>query len=67
MKNIKTSLLITFMAFNAGHIMINAQQKKASATTQQAMDNNPFLKKSTLQYQAPAFDKIKDSHFKPAF
>lgn len=32
-----------------------------------SMANNPFLKKSSLQYQAPEFDKIKDSHFKPAF
>lgn len=32
-----------------------------------AMQNNPFLQPSTLQYQAPAFDKIKDSDFKPAF
>ncbi len=29
--------------------------------------NNPFFKKSTLQYQAPEFDKIKTEHFKPAF
>lgn len=28
---------------------------------------NPLLQKSTLQYQAPPFDKIKDEHFKPAF
>lgn len=28
--------------------------------------NNPFMKKSSLQYQAPEFDKIKDEHFKPA-
>ncbi len=32
-----------------------------------SMANNPFMKKSTLQYQAPEFNKIKDSHFKPAF
>lgn len=29
--------------------------------------DNPLLNKSTLQYQAPPFDKIKDEHFKPAF
>ncbi len=29
--------------------------------------NNPFFKKSDLQYQAPQFDLIKTSHFKPAF
>lgn len=47
--------------------MINAQKKKTSATTEQSMKNNPFLSKSPLQYQAPEFHKIKDSHFKPAF
>ena len=31
------------------------------------MANNPFMKKSKLQYEAPEFDKIKDEHFKPAF
>ncbi len=29
--------------------------------------NNPLMRKSTLQYQAPEFDKIKDEHYKPAF
>ena len=28
---------------------------------------NPLLQKSSLQYQAPIFDKIKDTDFKPAF
>ena len=28
--------------------------------------NNPFLQPSTLDYQAPAFDKIKDSDYLPA-
>lgn len=32
-----------------------------------SMDGNPFLHQSSLQYQAPEFDKIKDEHFKPAF
>ena len=67
MKKIRTSLLVTFIAFNAGNLMINAQQKKASVATEKAMKDNPFLKKSPLQYQAPEFDKIKDEHFKPAF
>lgn len=31
------------------------------------MASNPFMKKSSLQYEAPEFDKIKDEHFKPAF
>ena len=28
---------------------------------------NPLFKASTLPFQYPAFDKIKDAHFKPAF
>jgi peptidyl-dipeptidase Dcp len=28
---------------------------------------NPLLQKSTLQYQAPPFNLIKDKDFKPAF
>lgn len=32
-----------------------------------SLKDNPLLHKSTLQYQAPEFDKIKDEHFKPAF
>lgn len=33
----------------------------------QEFAHNPFMKPSPLQYQAPEFDKIKDSDFKPAF
>lgn len=39
---------------------IYAQNKSVKMT-------NPLLQKSTLQYQAPTFDLIKDEHFKPAF
>lgn len=38
-----------------------------AANTQAAINsNNPFLHASTLDYQAPAFDKIKDSDYLPA-
>ncbi|USD39018.1 MULTISPECIES: M3 family metallopeptidase [Ferrimonas] len=33
----------------------------------QLADSNPLKHKSTLQYQAPDFSVIDDSHFKPAF
>jgi peptidyl-dipeptidase Dcp len=44
----------------------------ASLQTLHAQNNsvkmtNPLLQKSTLQYQAPTFNLIKDEHFKPAF
>ena len=67
MKKIKMTLLVTFITLGAGNVLTSAQQKKQSATTQQSMKNNPFLRKSPLQYQAPEFDKIKDDHYKPAF
>ncbi|WP_394332783.1 M3 family metallopeptidase [Epilithonimonas bovis] len=47
--------------------MIHAQQKKTTVAKQKTMADNPFFHKSSLQYQAPEFDKIKDEHFKPAF
>src|SRR5688572_265591 len=30
-------------------------------------DTNPFARESTLPYQYPPFDRIKDEHFAPAF
>jgi peptidyl-dipeptidase Dcp len=39
----------------------------AAATAQAALpDSNPFARESTLPYQAPPFDKIKDSDYQPA-
>ena len=37
-----------------------------TAQTKTDMDN-PLLKRSTLQYQAPHFNLIRNEHFKPAF
>ena len=28
---------------------------------------NPLFSRSTLPYQMPAFDQIKDAHYRPAF
>jgi peptidyl-dipeptidase Dcp len=40
----------------------------ATATSAAALDaSNPFAKPSTLPFQYPAFDKIKDEHFLPAY
>lgn len=67
MKKIKTTILIAGLALGAGQVMIHAQQKKTTVAKQKTMADNPFFHKSSLQYQAPEFDKIKDEHFKPAF
>lgn len=53
-----TCFFIAFLCFiNMQHL--HAQISKPA--------NNPLLQRSTLQYQAPPFNLIKDEHFKPAF
>lgn len=45
----------------------NNSSTKANDSDSTAFNaSNPFYASSTLPLQAPAFDKIKDSHFKPA-
>ncbi len=39
----------------------------ATGATAALPDSNPFAKESTLPYQAPPFDRIKDSDYQPAF
>lgn len=43
------------------------QPKSSSDTTEESISpSNPFVNASKLPFQAPAFDQIKDSDFKPA-
>jgi len=42
------------------------ESQPAPAMKAQAAPANPFFSASTLQYQAPPFDKIKDTDFQPA-
>ncbi|AOM78476.1 M3 family metallopeptidase [Pedobacter steynii] len=43
------------------------QQKSSSGESDESISpSNPFLQVSKLPFQAPAFDQIKDSDFKPA-
>ena len=55
----KTILASTTLALVALQT-ISAQDKSVKMT-------NPLLQRSTLQYQAPTFNLIKDEHYKPAF
>ncbi|MDQ6860090.1 MAG: M3 family metallopeptidase [Verrucomicrobiota bacterium] len=48
------------------HRRIVAALLLAAASTMHAADDNPLLKESTLPYQFPPFDKIKNEHFQPA-
>lgn len=44
-----------------------ANQAATPAAATEVTVSNPFFKKSTLTYEAPDFNAIKDEHFLPAF
>lgn len=70
MKNITSLFLVSSLAATTACTTMN-NTTKINATQSEISDismiGNPFMQKSQLQYQAPEFDKIKDSHFRPAF
>lgn len=47
--------------------MSTLSQSNPSGSVPQLPADNPFAKQSTLPYQFPPFDRIKDEHFRPAF
>jgi peptidyl-dipeptidase Dcp len=53
------------MASNIIFAGLSTQTVYAQHTMTQS--DNPLLQRSSLQYQAPPFNLIKDEHFKPAF
>ena len=69
MKNIASLFLLAGLGLAATSC---STMNTANTTTEIPVQDtelagNPFMKKSTLQYEAPEFDKIKNEHFKPAF
>ncbi|MFV8369179.1 M3 family metallopeptidase [Flavobacterium sp. LB2R40] len=48
-------------------LVASLQTETLCAQNKSVKMTNPLLQKSTLQYQAPPFNLIKDEHFKPAF
>ncbi|MHA7608346.1 peptidyl-dipeptidase Dcp [Elizabethkingia meningoseptica] len=71
MKKVTSLALISFGILATGqskqHKSMNSNHKTSKVSQNVVTEQNPLLRKSTLQYQAPEFDKIKDEHFKPAF
>ena len=67
MKNITSIVLISTLSLNIACTSMKNTEAKQDQIVDDTLANNPFMKKSSLQYQAPEFDKIKDEHFKPAF
>lgn len=70
MKNIASYFLISSLAVTTACTTMTKPQNKPlqeEMVYDDQIKQNPFFTKSKLQYQAPEFDKIKDSDFKPAF
>lgn len=68
-KNIASTFLLAGWAYSAISCSItnNTQKMTEVSIAIPQPKGNIFLKKSPLQYQAPEFDKIKDSDYRPAF
>lgn len=69
MKNIAALFLLSSLALTTACTSQNTMQtneRKPIPQAQGALASNPLLQRSTLQYQAPEFDKIKDSDFDAA-
>lgn len=63
----KTSFKVPLFAMLAILTSCQNTDKKSTADGTVLSPSNPFLNQSKLPYQAPDFDHIKDSDFKPAF
>lgn len=59
--------LICILSFGITSIIMAATNSYTSGDTLANIKNNPFYTASKLPFQAPPFDKIKDSDYKPAF
>ena len=54
------------MAMLTGAVVLDGGSALAQGGAQAFGPGNPFYSASTLPYQAPAFDKIKDADYQPA-
>lgn len=62
----KTSLKLPLVAMLAIFASCNNNSKKSASANSTISPSNPFLKESTLPYQVPDFNHIKDGDFEPA-
>ncbi|MFC6267301.1 M3 family metallopeptidase [Frigoriflavimonas asaccharolytica] len=67
MKNIVPIAIVSALTMTTACTTMDKTTNTNMPSIPMELANNPFMKKSSLQYQAPEFDKIKDEHFKPAF
>lgn len=70
MKYITSTVLVAALFFSTDAVAQKKTKHKVSTavkTQKKTPADNPLFRKSTLQFQTPEFDKIKNEHFKPAF
>lgn len=60
------SLTLPVLAAAALLVGCSTQDTPTENTTMDTLADNPLLQPSTLPFQAPHFDRIKDEHFRPA-
>ena len=66
MTNIIHKTLVCILLFSIVSIMIAKTTSKTLTNVHESIHKNPFLTQSKLPFQAPPFDKIQDSDYKPA-
>ncbi len=67
MIRIFSKILLCVLSFGIAQITMAATSNNTSKKISGTNRENPFFHASKLPFQAPPFDKIKDSDYKPAF
>src|SRR5690554_7991238 len=62
----KTSLIMFALAVGLTSCNDEAKTETTNENMNVELSNNPLVNQSTLPYQAPDFNKIKNKHFEPA-
>src|ERR1700674_547200 len=64
MKSARITLLVALVIF--GLLLTQAAPMNTATVTAHKAESNPFLSASTLPFEAPPFDKIKETDYAPA-
>lgn len=59
-------ILSVFLVSACGEQKTEETKEEETAESETVLNDNPFMAKSTLPYEAPDFDQIKNEDFKPA-
>ncbi len=65
-RSFKITLIVGFLTVSISSLMFAYTNPNSIKDSMKTTGTNPFFTASTLPFQAPPFDKIKDSDYKPA-